>query len=222
MFMPENKSVSLKSEIYEKILSMIINGDFDMDELLTENRFVSMFEVSRAPVREALIELCRDDILRNIPRAGYQIIRISEKKMRDAFQLREILEIEGLKLAFDRITDDNISELMEIAAESDRIRNTGKLEDSLEQKMRLNDQFHLRLNEFSGNQLMNRTLRDTFALIRRGLAQTMIHEYGHPSPSTTYHTGLATALRNRDLETACSNLRDDILCYKKNVWSLLI
>ena len=180
---------TLKSQIYEQILTKIIDNEFPMDSLLVESQFTKMFNVSRAPVREALIELCREDILKNIPRAGYQIVRISEKQMRDAFQLRVILELEGCKLAFERMTDDNINELTEIAAASDRIRAEGTSADSLDLKMQLNDQFHLRLNELSGNSLLHKTLMETFNLIRRGLAQVMIQEYGRPSPDETYHTG---------------------------------
>ena len=214
-----DSNTTLKSQIYESILTKIINNEFPIDNLLVESQFTKMFDVSRAPVREALIELCREDILKNIPRAGYQIIRISEKQMRDAFQLRVLLELEGLKLAFERMTESHIEELTRIASESDKIRAEGTSSDSLDLKMQLNDQFHLRLNELSGNALMHKTLTETFNLIRRGLAQVMIHEYGIPSPDLTYHSGLVRGLKNRDLNSALKNLENDILVYKQNVWS---
>ncbi len=210
---------TLKSQVYESILTKIINNEFPMESLLVENQLTKMFNVSRAPVREALIELCREDILTNIPRAGYQIVRISEKQMRDAFQLRLILELEGCRLAFERMSDANVEELTNIAADSDRIRAEGKSSDSLDLKMQLNDQFHLRLNELSGNALIHKTLTETFNLIRRGLAQVMIQEYGLPSPDITYHTGLVQGLQERNLEKALENLENDILVYKQNVWS---
>lgn len=210
---------TLKSQVYEKLLKKIIANDFSADELLVENQLTRMFNVSRAPVREALIELCREDILKNIPRAGYQIVRISEKQMRDAFQLRMILEIEGLKIGFERMTDKNIEELASIASDSDKIRAKSESSGTLDLKMQLNDEFHLRLNELSGNSMMHKTLKRTFKLIRRGLAQVMIQEYGVPSPDTSFHTGLVQSLQNRDLKRAQKNLEDDILTYKQNIWS---
>ncbi len=210
---------TLKSQVYEKILAKVVNHEFPMGELLVESQLVKMFNVSRAPVREALIELCRDDILQNIPRAGYQIVRISEKQMRDAFQLRLILEREGCRLAFDRMTDEDVKELTKIATDSDRIRAEGAGSDSLKIKMELNDRFHLRLNKLSGNALMYKTLSKMFNLIRRGLAQVMIREYGMPPPDVTYHTGLVRGLQERDLEKALKNLEEDILVYKQNIWS---
>ena len=208
---------TLKAQVYQQILTKVYRNEFQIDSLLVESQLARMFNVSRAPVREALIELCREDILKNIPRAGYQIVRISEKQMRDAFQLRLILELEGCRLAFEKLTDENIEELKSIAVESDRIRGEGM--ETLSLKMKLNDKFHLRLNELSGNLLMHKTLVKTFSLIRRGLAQVMIQEYGMPSPNLTYHSGLVRGLIERDLEKALENLEADIIVYKQNVWS---
>lgn len=213
---------TLKSQVYEQILTIIINNEFPIDELIVESRLTEMFNVSRAPVREALIELCREDILKNIPRAGYQIVRISEKEMRDAFQFRQIIELEGLRLAYERMTEKNIDELIRIAKESDHIRNTGQTTESLDQKMKLNDHFHIRLNGFSGNELLNRTLINTFRLIRRGLAQVMIRENELPLPVTTCHTGLANALKNRNFDEAYRNLEEDIQSYKTNIWKKML
>ena len=217
----DSAASTLKSQVYEQLLKKILDNQFPMDTLLVESQLSAMFSCSRAPVREALIELCRENILRNIPRAGYQIVRISEKEMRDAFQFRVFLELTGLELAFRRLTGENIRELKEIASLSDRVRAEGRSENTLEQKMRINDQFHLRLSELSGNLLMHRTLETTIRLVRRGLAQIMLRENEIPVPYTTYHSGLVQALENQDLEGAKENLKNDILSFESDIWSNL-
>ncbi|UCF98437.1 MAG: GntR family transcriptional regulator, partial [Spirochaetaceae bacterium] len=108
---------SLKQRIYQQIFEKIINNEFPLNEFLVEGKLAEMFGVSRAPVREALVELCNERILRNIPRAGYQIVQLSQKELRDALQLRLILETEGLKLACDRLNDDSISRLKALKKE---------------------------------------------------------------------------------------------------------
>ena len=142
---------SLKAVIYDKILKKIVSNEFVADELLVESKLVKMFEVSRAPVREALIELCSANIIRNIPRAGYQIIRISEKDLRDALQFRLLLEVEGLKLGFPKINKNIISNLKTLAFKSDEVRNLGLKTDEVSEKMKLNNQFHIAINSISGN-----------------------------------------------------------------------
>ena len=169
-------SKSLKAQIHEKILKKIVSNEFVPEELLVESQLVKMFNVSRSPVREALIELCSANILRNISRAGYQIIRISEKDLRDALQFRLLLEVESLKLGFPKITKNIISDLKTLAAKSDDVRNLGLETDEVSEKMKLNNQFHLAINRISGNNLITKALDSTLDLLWRGIVQIMIHE----------------------------------------------
>jgi DNA-binding GntR family transcriptional regulator len=211
---------TLKSRIYDQILKMILHNEVPMDELLVETRLMEKFHVSRAPIREALIELCNDNILKNIPRAGYQIVRISEKEMRDAFQLRQILELEGLRMGWKRIGEEELSELEALAQESDRARLDGIRSDTLAPKMKLNTQFHLRINRLSGNELMTRVLQDTINLLMRGLAQIMSRENEMPLPERTHHMAIVEAIRSGNLEEALRELRSDIVDQEKNMWGL--
>jgi len=215
------KKETLKSQVYRKILTMILQNDFEADSLIVESQLTKMFNVSRAPVREALIELCQENILKNIPRAGYQVVRISEKDMRDALYMRLIIELEGLKLAFPRLTKEDIRELKEVAIESDKVRASQDAGETLDRKMQLNDKFHLRLNELSGNLLMARMLKETMQLVRRGVTQTMIREYSMELPVSTFHSGFVKALEKGDLDSAVENLRNDILSFEQDIKNLI-
>lgn len=206
---------SLKAKIYDKILKKIVNNEFAADELLVESKLVNMFDVSRAPVREALIELCSANIIRNIPRAGYQIIRISEKDIRDALQFRLMLELEGLRLGFPKIDKSIISNLKILAAKSDEVRNLGLETDAVSEKMKLNNQFHIAISSIFGNGLITKALDSTLDLLWRGLVQIMIHENKIPVPESTYHSSIVKAMETGDLEAAVKNLTDDILVYSR-------
>lgn len=111
-----------------------MNSEFSLNDLLVESQLAKLFNVSKAPVREALIELCSARILRNIPRAGYQIIRISEKDIRNALQFRLLLEVEGLKLGFSQITEKDLSPIKSLAAKSDEVRILGLETDIVSEK----------------------------------------------------------------------------------------
>lgn len=204
---------SLKSRIYDEILKKIVSNEFTPDELLVESHLLTMFEVSRAPVREALIELCSANIIKNIPRAGYQIIRISEKDIRDALQFRLILEIQGLELGFPRMDEKIISDLALLSSRSDEVRYQGLQSDEVSNKMKMNNQFHLALNSISRNSLITSALERTLDLLWRGLVQIMIHENKIPVPDSTFHSNIVKALRSRDLPSAIKYLRNDIMVY---------
>lgn len=51
---------SLKNQIYNAILNGILSGEFKSGQILTERELVERYGCSKAPVREALITLCRD------------------------------------------------------------------------------------------------------------------------------------------------------------------
>ena len=216
------ESQSLKSQIYEQILKRILNNAYPINNLIVETKLMKEFDVSRAPVREALIELCRDNILRSRPKAGYEIVRISPKEVRDAFQLRLLLELRGIELAFPRLTQENLTELREIAEQTDEARHLGtESGESLRNKMKLNAQLHLRLSELSGNGLLHDALERTLSILSRGIAQIMIHENEMPFPVETYHMRIVQALEHGDLVQAKSSLEQDIKAYEREFWDSL-
>ena len=59
--------------------------------LLTERELVERFQVSKAPIREALLRLCNEEVLTSIPRCGYVVVRIGDRSGRDNLQVRGIL-----------------------------------------------------------------------------------------------------------------------------------
>ena len=61
--MKRKKEDSIKDQIYNKIFAGIMNNEFSFDEFLTEKSLMEKYQVSRAPVREALMQLRSDRIM---------------------------------------------------------------------------------------------------------------------------------------------------------------
>ena len=59
---------SLKDHVYEYIASLIREGRLVAEEKINENQICSELNISRTPVREALIQLAAEDVLENIRR----------------------------------------------------------------------------------------------------------------------------------------------------------
>jgi DNA-binding GntR family transcriptional regulator len=199
---------SLKQKIYRQIFQKIIHNEFPLDEFLVEGKLAEMFGVSRAPVREALVELCNEKILRNIPRAGYQIVQLSQKELRDALQLRLILETEAMKLALERMNDESIARLKTLKKELKEIKN-GEIV-SLEDWMSSGSHLHLTIAELSGNQLLCEKIRETHDLIRRATVQIYLNQ-GYPRrQQPLLHERIVNAMIRGDQEAAVELLRRDI------------
>lgn len=199
---------SLKQKIYRQIFQKIINNEFPLDEFLVEGRLAEMFGVSRAPVREALVELCTEKILRNIPRAGYQIVQLSQRELRDALQLRLILETEAMKLACGRLNDESVAGLKELKKELREIENSDVV--SLEEWMSSGSRLHLAIGELSGNHLLYEKIRETHDLIRRATVQIFLDQDYPRREQPLLHERIVNAMIRGDKEAAVELLRRDI------------
>ena len=89
------RQVSLTDRVHDQILELIIKNATEEEMVLTEKKLMELLGVSKAPVREALIKLCSEDVLINVPRFGYRVVRMTEKDARDAKQMRMLLETEA-------------------------------------------------------------------------------------------------------------------------------
>ena len=101
-FTTEKKEL-LSEKIHDEILELIIKNATEEEQVLNEKRLVELFGVSKAPIREALIKLCSEGVLKNIPRYGYVVVKMKEKDARDILKIRCILELEALKDGFETI-----------------------------------------------------------------------------------------------------------------------
>ncbi len=199
---------SLKKKIYQQIFQKIINNEFPLDEFLVEGKLAEMFGVSRAPVREALVELCNEKILRNIPRAGYQIVQLSQKELRDALQLRLILETEGMKMACGRLNDGSVARLKALKKELRELENGEVI--SLENWMTSGSHLHLTIAELSGNQLLYEKIRETHDIIRRATVQIYLNQDYPRREQPLLHERIVNAMIRGDKGKAVELLRKDI------------
>ena len=67
------EKVSVKDRVYEEVLAHILNGDYPANTILNEKDLMEKYSASKTTVREVLVQLCSQGILKNIPRYGYQL-----------------------------------------------------------------------------------------------------------------------------------------------------
>ena len=205
---------SLKKKIYNEILDGINKGYFPLDQFLNEGELTRKYNVSKGTIREALIELCNEKILRSIPRVGYQIVQLTEKNIKEAIELRYILETIGLKKAVRVIEESTLDSLDSLNNEYEEHMKKNSL--AIDQHWEYNIRFHLILNSFAGNSHMNEVLNDTLKLIRRAYVQ-LYSNTGRDiyiSTDLSRHIEIVESLRKKEFETAMNLLRNDILFIK--------
>ena len=71
-----NVQPRLAVDVYDQILSAIVNGDIRPGERLIQEQIAAEINVSRTPVREALLRLEQEGVLVQSGRKGFSIRNI--------------------------------------------------------------------------------------------------------------------------------------------------
>ena len=201
---------TLSAQIHDAILEMIIDAGADSEKiLLTERELVEKFGVSKAPVREALLRLCAEQVLNRIRRCGYVVVRLGEKSGRDNLAVRQILELSSLEMCFDAFTPERIRE---IEANLKTSCEGLKGNPTVWQLWQANLDFHCDLIATSGNRYLVKHLKNCIEVERRFYAQnhyTAANRFVsifHPEP----HERILDAIRKGDRALALQTLKMDI------------
>lgn len=203
----ENKK-SLKDEIRSRIIDEIIMGNFDINSVITERKLIEMFNVSKSPVREALVELCNENVLKSMPRYGYQIIQLDTRNIIDATEVRMLLELSGFEKTIKYLGNDELDALKKYNEECDKNRISADIWTHWSN----NINFHLLLNSFSRNTLMYSMLERTLGILSRAFAQYYWNRWKNHSMSMSIdtHRNIVDLLENKDYSGAADKLKEDI------------
>ena len=105
------KHLSLAEQVYHHLLDRIINGKLAEGTKLSEESICGDLGVSRTPAREALMMLCRDQLVDRIPRCGCFTRKFDSEEVKELFECRRLLECLVLEQGFDNIPEKELLKL---------------------------------------------------------------------------------------------------------------
>lgn len=88
----------LADSVYEQLLDAIAAGAVAPGVRLVQGAIAEQMNVSRTPVREALLRLEREKILDSVDRGGFVVRTISSDDARQIYQVRQAIEGHGARL----------------------------------------------------------------------------------------------------------------------------
>ena len=115
---PNAKTLSAKERAYEAIRDAIVNWELQPGEPLFEEALASKLNVSRTPIREALLLLSQENFVRIVPGRGAFVAEITAKEIVDVYQMRQALEALAARLVASR--DDIPGEFETLLQEFDK------------------------------------------------------------------------------------------------------
>ena len=122
-----NEYLPLRDVVFNTLRQAILRGELKPGERLMEIQLANKLGVSRTPIREAIRKLELEGLVLMIPRKGAEVAEITEKSLRDVLEVRKALEELAVKLACDRMTKQQMSQLKEAAKEFEETLKTNEI-----------------------------------------------------------------------------------------------
>ena len=104
------KNQALHQQIYTLLKQEILHHQLQPGERIVDAQVAARLGVSRTPAREAIRKLELEGLVTMIPRRGAEVAEITEKNMRDVLEVRRALEELAVKIACEKMTDEEIIE----------------------------------------------------------------------------------------------------------------
>jgi DNA-binding GntR family transcriptional regulator len=202
------KTTTLKEKIHAQIFDGIIKGKYPQGTILSEKALTEKYKVSRSPVREALVELCNEGVLKSLPRYGYEVVQLTKQDIEDILDFRIILEGGALRESISTIGKEELSSLEEI----DKLCISQKARDDFWTHWGHNKEFHLKLMSFYSNEFSYNILKRSMDTLTRAYAQHYWNKWDKISfpRDTKAHIKIISCIKKKDLEGAIHFLKEDI------------
>jgi GntR family transcriptional regulator of vanillate catabolism len=139
----------------QRLREMILSGELQAGERVTETGLAERLKISRTPIRNALPALAAEGFLESVGKRGYSVKAFSEEECRAALNLRATLEgYAGRVLAEKDNRNEALKVLQDCLDEGDKLFQKRHLEPEDEELYgQMNARFHNAVVEYSGSEL---------------------------------------------------------------------
>jgi len=175
---------TLQNLAYERIKTLLINGQLEFDEVYSANHFAEILGVSRTPIREALLQLTSEGFFVSLRGRGFKIKEFSEKEIQDFFEARKMIEAYVIEQLVDEVSAEDLKPLDDSLAQMINGHKKTETYSFLE----ADKSFHMNLIRRYENSLLESimgNIRDFISILGQkalaspGRVQEVIREHQH-------------------------------------------
>ena len=205
------KKISYKDQIYEHLKQAIIMGEMKSGEIYSEQMIADKLNVSRTPVREAVLQLRFENLVDVFGGRGFSVRPINFSDIQQIIQARTAIESASLRaliIGLDTAEGQEILEQMEQCIKHDM---PAALADETNYNfMRADMEFHSLSISFTGNEFFIRMMN----IMRTRLEQAMFSSLTPQRRNIAAideHEKIFFAVRRRDTDGAIRAFVDHMI-----------
>src|SRR6056297_1638552 len=156
-----NNKQSLSAEVYTYLESELVSGKLKYGDTLNIKQLAQHLGVSTIPIRDAPKRLEHEGVVVIQPRSSCYVAEPSQKDVLDAFELREMIEMQAIRSVYRTINAEQLSELDEIVSQMEAIVRHPP-EEHLSEYIQLDSAFHNKLCDLAGNRFLSKFYHELY------------------------------------------------------------
>ncbi len=192
------KRITLKKQAYDYLKNAILNDEFKLDIIYSEQYFADLLNISRTPVRESILHLEQEGFVNILPNRGISIKQLSESEIKQMFQLRTAIGGYCCKFAAENIkTEKGIDLLKTLEQHIEEEKKIFFAHGKPIQYMEQDTSFHLSVVQFTENNQLIEIMNNLRSRINQIGIKTFYKE-GRMENTFKEHQAIFHFIRNGD------------------------
>jgi DNA-binding GntR family transcriptional regulator len=197
---------TISDSVYQILRQHIIHQTFAPGQRLQVDELAQQFGVSRTPVKDALMLLAAEGLIRISPRRATYVAELSVEEIMETYDVRLALELAAGERLIQNVTPE-ILEMLERASRA--VEEAAQLADNVEGHLQRNFDFHELFVQASGN----RKLLELYRSLHAAIQIARVHHRATSGwqqrlgQEQTEHRAILQALRDHDGEKLAQAIR---------------
>lgn len=109
-----DRANALSAQLYQLLREAIVTMTLQPDDVIFERALADALGISRTPVREALLQLSREELVRIAAQSGTFVAPVKREQFAESALIRKVLETASIRRAAEIITTRELEQLHDI------------------------------------------------------------------------------------------------------------
>ena len=217
VFPPHHRSRSavspqtLRARAYERFRRQILDGKLKAGQFVSQRELVQLLDVPLGAVRELVPRLEAARLLLTVPQRGLQIAHIDLKLIRNAFQVRAMIEREAVQYYVRAASDADLDEEERKHRAMLARALSGKPDPRLDaDALAVDWGFHDRMVDAMGNEILSDIYRTNSLHVRMIRLDTQLVRPQRVVPAMEEHLAFIAHLKARDEKRAVLTMQQHL------------
>ncbi len=199
--LPRIQAAKISDSAYEILRERVVSKELAPDQRLDLHSIEQQLGISRTPLKEALVRLEIDGLVRIVPRSGTFVTNPDRQDIMESFDVRRVLEVHAVSLAAERASAEELQVLQDIVDELGQLVQAPNRTAIYPRYLKLDRDLHGLIVTLAGNRRLllshsRENLHAQMARIRYRRAERELETAQHE------HERIMDALMARDAEAA--------------------